>query len=936
MRKFSLLFLCFAFGSLNATVSQPGMWFHHEPKKEILDTKQFPSIAAIEGVTPCQGVFMEYTDSSISMDVPAGGTAGTGTNLYNNVVYTWYRNEMFGYEGLFFVENGKTYTVSKDHGRYMRVIIDGQQLFSDTGWFNHPNGKYTATKTGFVNLEVRGGINGENYIGPLSQNFGTGYNTTGLDYKSSTWGKDPWKPFLDPGDCSLLRMVKSETDYMTMDNVEVDGDDLIITATFNDVPAEGVLSLMYGNNDGKEISAHWENAYKIGTVPAGDTQTAQYRVPNVATASFVALRLQRTDYATEPYLQFSASRTVPKPTPIFNLVNTIVGYSNLVFNATVGSSGTGATSVDAAIQISTDAAFSNIVKTEPLTLTDAGDEILNVVALSSNTVYYARIYGTNNVGQVGMSGTIGPVCTLTPTAVTAGTTGAPATLGGIATTLTIKDFGEDSNDAKACIEVSTSSNFSSVDASSDFVDIPLNTPTVLTAFHVKEGEKFYYRAKIINSWGIVTYTPVVGPIESKAFPFVPTDVIWTVEDNGTLTVSINILAVEWKSSAALYVNGVETGSTYNFSEPGVISWTGIPAPTVDTPISVRLSAEADVSIYEKGYYYNDYLATVIPGSASWKKGWVYFSDSKTLRWTDKLGFENVISNVNKNTSNNTYKIDNSQKENQLALNIDFSVGFVEEGWSLPDRLPSRFNGGYTTNFVFPAGTKSIDHGFFENTTSLRSVEFNEGLLDLGYGSSRYNPFNSATSLERIGELPKSLTNIASGFCNNCPKLGGDIVWPANVKVVDKSAFCGTKISSIVFPKGVTHIGPYGTEGRMLSKNNNIKDIWLSETVVYVSGRMFSDTTSDLGVNVWYSKFPTQGWHSTQFSNAKSYTVTNYFEWRSREQFYEFAETNTQRFVFTFPETFDGIGTWKDGSAQTQIIRWWKNPDLDPPMMLILK
>ena len=69
MRKFSLLFLCFAFGSLNATVYQPGMWFHHEPTKEILDTKQFPSIAAIEGVTPCQGVFMEYTDTSKSMNL---------------------------------------------------------------------------------------------------------------------------------------------------------------------------------------------------------------------------------------------------------------------------------------------------------------------------------------------------------------------------------------------------------------------------------------------------------------------------------------------------------------------------------------------------------------------------------------------------------------------------------------------------------------------------------------------------------------------------------------------------------------------------------------------------------------------------------------------------------------------------------------------------
>lgn len=936
IKKFCLFVLCFALYSLNATVYQPGMWFYYNPDVEAIDVNKNPSIAALDGVVPCQGVFMEYTDSSIAIGVPAGGNAGSGTNLYDNAVYTWRRYEMFGYEGLFFVENGKTYTISKDHGRYMRVVVDGQQLFSDYGWFNHPNGKYTATKTGFVNLEVRGGINGENYIGPLSQNFGTGYNTEGLNFNGSTWGRSPWMPFIDPGDGSLLRIVKSETDYMVMNDVAVDGDDLIISATFTGVPSEGVLTALYGNNDGGEVSALWGNEYELATISVGDTATTQFRVPGGAAMNYVALRLQRTDYATEPYLQFSEVMTVPKATPIFNLENTIVGYSNLVFNATIGSCGTGADSIDACIQISTDEAFSNIVKSEPLTLTSVGNETLNVVALSSNTVYYARIYGTNNNGQIGTSGTVGPVCTLTPTAAVAGTTGVPSTLGALSTSITVTDFGDDSNDAQACIEASVYSNFADVSASSEFVDVPLNTPTVLTVSGLQEGEEYYYRTKIVNSWGIVTYTPVVGPVETKYVPFTASDVIWSVETNGTLTVSINIFAVEWTADAKLTIGGIPVSPVQSFSEPGVITWTDIAAPAVDTPVVITLSAEADGNVYEKSYYEKDYEATIIPGLASWKKGWEYYSDTKSLRWTDRMGFENVLSNVNANANTKIYTFATSQQNNALALNLDFSVGFVEEGWSLEDRLPNALSNQYTTNFVFPAGTKSVAHGFFENREALRSVTFNEGLLDLGVGNSRYNTFANASALETISEFPKSITNIGNGFCNNCTSLKGDIEWPAMVTRVPTYAFTHTQITSMRIPKGVTHIGPYNAEGRMFSWNSMIKDIWLPETLVYVSGRMFSDTGTELGVNVWYSNFPTQGWHKFQFYNTSNNTITNYFEWRSREQYYSYAETNQQGFVFTFPETYEGTGTWKDQSNKIQIIRWWRNPDLDPPMMIIIK
>lgn len=238
MKRLVLPALAFLALSARATVYQPGLWFIHDDTHEWVD--ESVPVAEWPGAVPCQGTFMEYTKST---DVDPRGSAGqSGTNAYDNAVYTWHKNEMFGYGGQWFVEKGKTYMLSFYHGRYVWCKVDGVRRLYSTGWWNKGDVTWSPSETGWVNFDFRGGINGENYIGPLHNDCGVAFNTENLKYADATWGAPPWQKFLDPGDCSLLRIVKSETDYMTLDSVAVDGDDLAVVASFADVPSEGVLT----------------------------------------------------------------------------------------------------------------------------------------------------------------------------------------------------------------------------------------------------------------------------------------------------------------------------------------------------------------------------------------------------------------------------------------------------------------------------------------------------------------------------------------------------------------------------------------------------------------------------------------------------------------------------------------------------------------------
>ena len=138
---------------------------------------------------------------------------------------------------------------------------------------------------------------------------------------------------------------------------------------------------------------------------------------------------------------------------------------------------------------------------------------------------------------------------------------------------------------------------------------------------------------------------------------------------------------------------------------------------------------------------------------------------------------------------------------------------------------------------------------------------------------------------------------------------------------------------------MTHLGPYGSgDGRAFGGNNAIKEVDLPLTLQYFSGRCFSDTSAVQGfnVNVWYRGFPKLGWSKDLWSNTPwgVTTVTNWFEWHHRDDFRAFAETNRQ-FTIRLPETYKGEGTWA-ASGCNQIVRWWKDPEQEPPSVMVLR
>jgi len=930
MKRFVLPALVFLALSARATVYQPGLWFYHNDTNEWVD--ESVPIVQFDGVVPCQGTFMEYTKST---DVdPRGSNGQSGTNAYDNAVYTWHKNEMFGYGGQWFVEKGKTYTLSFYHGRYVWCKVDGDRKLYSTGWWNHGNVKWTPSETGWVDFDYRGGINGENYVGPLHNDCGVAFNTANLNYADATWGAPPWQKFIDPGDCSLLRIVKSETDYMTLDSVATDGDDLDLVASFADVPGAGVLTAFYGASDGGDLPSAWDASATLGTVAAGSAAAVPYTVPGAADANFVALRLQRTDYATGPYTQFTATAPVPKPVPTFALSCTEIGYTSLVFHAVVASVGSGASSVpDAAVEIATDDAFANVVKRLPLSISSPGAEVLSTAGLVSNTVYYARVAGTNNLAAANVSATVGPLQTLLPTISTSTIAALDPQLGALQASVTVTDWGLDSTGARVRLEASETSGFGVLAGVSEEVDATLGVATNLMVSGLAENAGYRLRARIVNSWGFVEYRALSGVQTTRGLPFVGTPLVWETDAAGRLAVHERLLDNEFAGEAELFLGGVSQGVRAFPAGPGRISWTGLAAP--GGPIAARVVVYVVVSGRP---YQAEWSDTVVPGTASYlERKWVYDPSAKTLTWVDSYPFTNVVKKVTANGSELTL---GDNRGNPQAVNLDFSPGVAGE-WTIVEIAgEGPFNGSSSvTNIVFPPTMRRVGRAAFEGNKILRAAILNEGLENLGTDSSANNCFNGCSALETIGHVPSTLKVAGGRVFGYCPALTNDIVWPRGVPVVPTYAFYGSSIRSFKAAYGVTHLGPYGSgDGRAFGGNNAIKEVDLPLTLQYFSGRCFSDTSAVQGfnVNVWYRGFPKLGWSKDLWSNTPwgVTTVTNWFEWHHRDEFRAFAETNKQ-FTIRLPETYTGEGTWA-ASGCNQIIRWWKDPDQYPPSVLILR
>ncbi len=929
--------------SARATVYQPGLWFVETTASDNVGT----GVAGRADKVPCQGAFMEYTETYSTNIVLASGKvesiAGTslfqsGTNAYDGTILAWGLKMGFGYAGEFFVEKGRSYTFQELHGRFLQLKFDGADFLDGGAWFDPHYATYVAPETGWIPFELLAGCNfsSDILIGPLSAAFGIGFNTNGLAIEQRgdrTWGLPPWQRILDPGDCSLLRIVKSETDYVAIDSVATNGGNLAVVASFANVPATGVLTAFYGGSNGGDLPSAWAYSVDLGTVAAGTTASGTaLSVPGAADANFVALRLQRTDYATEPYTQFTEAAVVPRSSPTFDLFCTDIGYTSLVFRAVVAAVGTASAIDSAEVQIATDSGFANVVKHLPLSISTPGAEVLSTAGLVSNTVYFARVAGSNDGGESGVSATVGPIRTLLPTKPLFTVLATEPGLDSLSADVTVTDFGLDSTGARVRIEATSGTTFWTIDGVSEEVDATLGVATNLVIVGLRENYKYHLRARVENSWGFVAYYELDGWQETLAAPFVGTPLVWETAEDGTLSVHERLLENEFAGEAELFVDGVSRGTEAFPASPCRISFTGVPMPSQQA--SVRVVVRVVISSRP---YSEEWTDTVVPGSACYlERKWIYDPSAKTLTWTDSYPSENVVKNVTANGTELTIG-SNQNKSNPLGINLDFSPG-VANGYEIVRIDTGAFvgyNGSYLTNVVFPSSLREVGRAAFEKCATLRGLRMNEGLVDLGTDADNNNCFLGCTSLETIGgRLPSTLKIVGDSVFNGCTALSDDIVWPRSAPKIPNSAFNHTAIRSLKAEYGVTHFGTdTNGNGRATGWNNAIRTIDLPVTLEFVSGRMFSDAKQENGLSadVWYRGFPKRGWSVGLWWNmVGNNVITNWFEFHHRDEFRAYAKTN-KLYSIELPATYNAAGRFEN-----QVVRWWKDPDQEPPSVMILR
>ena len=523
-------------------------------------------------------------------------------NDWNNASWSWANNRVFGYIGEMWVEEGTTYTFGKSVDDWTYLVVDDTTIIDNNSYNSFQNGSYSATTSGWVPVEIRVG-NGSGGAGvSQSAKWGVAYNTVG----DTSWdhfkaGSDGWSELVDPGDCSLFRVVYSNTDMMTIDSVVVDGNDLVVTASFTGLAADGTLTAFYGAGDGGTVSNDWDHCAVAATPAAGDTASAAYRIAGAGSAAFVAFRLSATAGTSTPIMQWTDSYALALASPSFKLVSTDVGYTNLSYTATCIGLGQGASSVDIDVELATDDAFMDVVQTKHLALAGLGSESVTFTGLTTNTAYYARVVGTNDKHESGASSTVSKT-TLDPQPPEGAVSFAGRGFTTLSASAAVATFGTGSDSATIRLEASAD-GFATISAMTADVAAEAGSGALLAVQGLAPNSTYALRLRIENEWGLVTYVPVDGTYSTREAPLAATGIGYTATADGS-TVDFTFGVSEVFAGATCYATlkyDGKTVGTETFSTAGTLAWGGVAAARGVKTATVTVTSDVDGTTYTQSW-----------------------------------------------------------------------------------------------------------------------------------------------------------------------------------------------------------------------------------------------------------------------------------------------------------------------------------------------
>ena len=514
---------------------------------------------------------------------------GTRENPYDGVRWTWSNTNTFAYAGSMFLEAGTTYRFAKYVDDSGDVWVGGTKIIENGGCTDTPVGAYTPGSTGWHAIEARFG-NGYGGAGAKVVANGFCWNTNGVD--SFTTGTlteaEGWHPVFDPGDATLLRAKLSDESHVAVTAIGKDGDDLLVSIAFADVPMAGAsLAAFWGPADGGDTAAFWEHAADAAAtgIAAGATPAAPVRIAGAADAAYVAFRLSGTMPPSMPYADWTPTFALAGAEPALSLASSVVAYTNIGYIVSATALGAGASSVGAVLQVATDASFSPgaVVTNVPLSFASLGGASVPVVGLATNTAHWARVTGTNSAGVAADPVVLGPLTTLAPGTPVVSIKKLYEGFSHTTWTVTLSELGVGAKDASIWLDLSAKGDFTDALPFGGRVTDGVPATVTIDAPGLAHGTTYAVRGRAVNDWGVAGVSAAdeavirEEPVEMREPGFE------TGAAPGEMVLSIEADDVEPGAtySVALAIDGSTVRTWTGLSEPGVVSlsWTGTPGRT---------------------------------------------------------------------------------------------------------------------------------------------------------------------------------------------------------------------------------------------------------------------------------------------------------------------------------------------------------------------
>ena len=351
---------------------------------------------------------------------------------------------------------------------------------------------------------------------------------------------------------------------------------------------------------------------------------------------------------------------------------------------------------------------------------------------------------------------------------------------------------------------------------------------------------------------LLSFMPVIA--QAAASGKCGANLTWTLDDNGTLTISGEGAMTDWSSSSS------------------------VPWYSIRSSIKNVIIGNSVTSIGLCAFYSCSSLKSVTIGNSVTSIGEYAFYDCSSL--------ESISVDIN----NQYYSSENGILFNKDKTTlIQYAIGKTDTQYTIPDSVTSIGDWAFwrcssLESVVIPDSVTSIGYHAFGYCSSLESVTIGNSVTNIGEWA-----FTDCSSLESV-VIPDSVESIGNGAFYRCSSLKS-VVIPDSVESIGERAFwCCSSLKSVVIPDSVTSIG-----GGAFADCDSLESVVIPDSVTSIGDWAFWRCSSLESISVDINN----QYYSSENGNLFNKDKTTLIQ-------YAIGKTDTQ---YTIPDSVTSIGKY---------------------------